>query len=274
MIGYDLFLCDYDGTLARADGTVSEKNRAAVARYRAAGGRFVLCTGRGLSAALPCCKALGISEGPLCILQGAAVVELSTGELWKENFFSRAEADRLLRVMEARDWHIHVYTLDRVLCNRRDQMLEEYERVTGVRAEIVAGERMFEKVARENLRVAKALVMMDPSEHASVRHILEHSLGKGYYLTDSAPWFAEVLPAGQNKGAGLRFLSEKLHIPSERIAAIGDQENDLPMLEAAGGKFTVKNGAQLLKKIAIEVPSNEEDGVAYTIGKYVMGDGL
>lgn len=77
----------------------------------------------------------------------------------------------------------------------------------------------------------------------------------------------EIMPKGQNKGEAIRFLSEYYGIPVDQIAAVGDQLNDLPMLEAAGGKFTVKNGADELKAIAEVIPSNEEDGVAYLLEK-------
>ena len=68
------------------------------------------------------------------------------------------------------------------------------------------------------------------------------------------------------------FLSEHYHIPHERIAAVGDQLNDLPMLDRAGGKFAVGNAEEELRAIATVLPSCEEDGVAYGIEKYALGD--
>lgn len=70
------------------------------------------------------------------------------------------------------------------------------------------------------------------------------------------------MPAGQNKGAAVEFLTAYYRIPREQCAAIGDQLNDLPMLQAAGGAFAVANAQDALKRRARVVASNEEDGVA------------
>ena len=93
---------------------------------------------------------------------------------------------------------------------------------------------------------------------------------KLYYWNGSSGWLVEIMPKGQTKAAAIGFLSEYYHIPREEIAAIGDQENDLPMLAEAGGKFAVANGVDALLRIAQKVPSNEEDGVAYAIEHYVL----
>ena len=58
------------------------------------------------------------------------------------------------------------------------------------------------------------------------------------------------------------FLSQKYSIPAEKIAAIGDQLNDLPMILRAGGRFAVGNAAQPLKDAAHVVADFEQDGVA------------
>ena len=51
-------------------------------------------------------------------------------------------------------------------------------------------------------------------------------------------------------------------IPRERCAAIGDQLNDLPMIARAGGKFSVANAEEILRRQTQVVASVEEDGVA------------
>ena len=67
------------------------------------------------------------------------------------------------------------------------------------------------------------------------------------------------------------YLSEYYRVPRGRIAAIGDNYNDLPMLERAGGKFAVANAESPLKEIATVVPSNEDDGVAAAL-KYALSE--
>ena len=72
----------------------------------------------------------------------------------------------------------------------------------------------------------------------------------------------EILPAGVSKARAVKELAARFGVPVEKTAAIGDQLNDLPMIEAAGGKFAVANAEEQLKAAATVVPSVEEDGVA------------
>ena len=80
----------------------------------------------------------------------------------------------------------------------------------------------------------------------------------------------EIIQPGVNKGTGLARLAAHYGIAREQVMAFGDNTNDLPMLEAAGGKFAVENAQSQLKAIASVVASNEEDGVAEAITRYAM----
>ena len=66
------------------------------------------------------------------------------------------------------------------------------------------------------------------------------------------------------------FLSKYYGIPPCEIAAIGDMNNDIPLVAAAGGKFAVANAEEGLKRIACVVPACEDDGVAYALEHYAM----
>lgn len=264
---YDLFISDFDGTLVREDGTISHRTREGIARFREKGGIFAVCTGRMLPSVLPRLKELGISDGLVVAFQGATVYDIATGKLLKDDAFSDGEALPIIRLLEEGGHHFHVYTQDALYVNQRDDMLKVYERLSGMQATVITDELLSSFTERNDLRVVKLLIMLEPSGRKALMEKLEASLGEKYYVTCSHPWMIEIMPKGQNKGAAIGFLSEYYGIPVDKIAAVGDQLNDLPMLEAAGGKFTVKNGADELKAIAEVVPSNDEDGVAYLLKK-------
>lgn len=262
---YQLFISDFDGTLVRGDGTISTKTKEAIARYRARGGTFAVCTGRMLPSIMPRLAELGLTEGLVVAFQGATICDVKTGALIKDDAFSEEAALPLICVLERLDCHFHVYTVDRLIANMRDEMLDVYEKLSGMTAEVVTEERISEKVKREKLRIVKTLVMLEPEARDELVKRLEEELGAQYYVTSSHPWMVEVMPCGQSKGEAVQFLSRYYGIPRENIAAVGDERNDLPMLQAAGGRYTVENGADVLKEIAQTVPSNEDDGVAYLL---------
>lgn len=268
---YKLFVSDFDGTLVRQDGTVSERNRRAISRYMAAGGIFTICTGRMPASILPRLKDLGITQGLVAAFQGAAVVDIATGKVLQLNALKTADAVRILQFMEGENWHIHAYTAEQLYCNRNDEFLKLYEKVCGVKG-YVPDMPLSELVARQNMRIVKALIAVEPADRDNAEKILKAQFGEEFYVTSSADYLVEVVPKGQNKGEALKKIAEHFHIPIEETAAIGDQRNDLPLVMGAGGKFAVENAVSALKEIATVVPSCEEDGVAYAIEKYAMGD--
>ncbi len=270
---YDLFLSDFDGTLVRADGTVSKENIRAIAKYRRAGGVFAVVTGRMLSSIRARLKELGLEEGLVVAYQGAVIADIATGRLLKNEGFTAEQAQRAIRYLESEDMHIQIYADDVLYCNRDDELLAIYEKICGVKGTVIE-EPLSEFAARKGLCVTKALAMLPPEGREALRLRAEAALGKEYFVTASSEWLVEILPASQNKASAVSFLSEYYRIPREKTAAIGDQLNDLPLIEAAGGRFAVANAVEELKERATVVPSAEEDGVAYAIEKFAMGEAL
>lgn len=94
-------------------------------------------------------------------------------------------------------------------------------------------------------------------------------------LEISSSWYdnVEVLAKGVNKASALRALAEHLGVPMEGTMALGDNENDLSMIEAAGIGVAMGNGADIVKEKADFVTAtNEEDGVARAVAKFVLGE--
>lgn len=267
MLKYSLFLCDFDGTLVKGDGTISEKNVRAIARYREKGGIFTVCTGRVLSAIMPRLAEAGIREGLIAALQGSVIADIATGEVLKYSHFPAADGLEILEELTKRDLHVHVYEKDEFYCNKRDEALALYEKICGVKAQIAPN--LIETVKEKRIKIVKILVMCEPN--SGLYEELEATYGEKYFVTRSAPFLVEFLPKGQNKGTAVEFLAAHYRIPLNKVAAIGDENNDLSMLEKAGGKFTVKSGDPALQKIATVVAPCDEDGVAEALG-YAMGE--
>ncbi len=257
---YQLFCSDFDGTLVRADGTISENTIKEIARYTAAGGIFTVVTGRMTSSILPRVREFA-DEGIVVSYQGAVISDIKTGKLLKNASFTGDDALNAVLLLEEENHHIHVYTNEGLFVNRRDEMLEAYEKVCGVTGTVV-GERLSDWIVQTRSLIVKVLVMIEPEKRLALRDRLQEKLGGAYFVTCSNDWLVELMPTGQDKGSAIRFLSERFCVPKEKIAAIGDQLNDLPMLREAGGKFAVMNAQEELKKMATVVSSCEEDGVA------------
>ncbi|GAB2492862.1 hypothetical protein GCM10008929_16590 [Alkalibacterium psychrotolerans] len=81
----------------------------------------------------------------------------------------------------------------------------------------------------------------------------------------------EILPKSVDKGKGLIQLGELLDIGLDEMMAIGDQENDLAMVQTAGTGVAMANATDTVKEAAqVITKSNDEHGVAYAIEQYVL----
>lgn len=83
--------------------------------------------------------------------------------------------------------------------------------------------------------------------------------------------FADCIPVGCSKAQSMKTILEHIGIPNENSIAIGDSENDLAMLRAAGHSVAVANAAPSVLESVDEITSkNTEDGVAKIIEKYCL----
>lgn len=90
-------------------------------------------------------------------------------------------------------------------------------------------------------------------------------------MTYSAPLCLEITSLEATKGKAIQRLAKHLNIPLERIIAIGDSRNDLSMFEVVGKRVAMGNAAPELLAVAdVIAPSNDEDGVAWTLRTIVL----
>lgn len=77
----------------------------------------------------------------------------------------------------------------------------------------------------------------------------------------------EIYPQNVSKGNAVKLLCDELKISTEEIVAIGNDYNDLDMLEIAGKSYVVENAPDLIKNKFEVVPSNDKDGFSFIIDK-------
>jgi len=125
-----------------------------------------------------------------------------------------------------------------------------------------------ERMARAEARLLQHPVVVvsgDPAESAPHQLTLHRTEYPARNLS-----ILDILPAGCSKGAALLSLAAKRGIDASQILAIGDNWNDVSMLEVAGLAVLMDNAPPDLKHLAVTrnwriAPSNSDDGVADTI---------
>ena len=267
-IKYPLVVSDFDGTLARRDGTIGKKTIEAIERYIQDGGIFAISTGRMPSAILPRARELGL-KGLLCCGQGSVIMDIESGEVLMQGRLSLDLSIRICKKMEEMGLHTHAYDLYDYYSNTDDEALRLYEEAVKEKAKLVLDKPLWKYIEETGFRSFKFLAMVEPQKAPAILAELSAENFENCVVTKSAKFLVEVCNAAYSKGTSIEFLAKEYNIPITGTIAVGDQWNDLPMIEKAGLGLAVANGAEELKASATVLPySNEEDAIAYVIENY------
>ena len=268
-INYPLIVSDFDGTLVNSDGSISEKNKKAIAEYIAAGGHFAISTGRLPAGIIARAQELGLT-GKVCCCQGAIILDIQTKEVILEGRISYESTLAACKKMEALGLHIHVYDLWDFYVNMDDEPLKMYEKLVNTKGVLVLDKPLAQVVEEKGLQAYKLLAMVEPEKNNALLKTLEAENFEGCEVTKSADFLVEVINKKYSKGTAVKFLADYYKVPIEKVIAVGDQLNDIPMIERAGLGVAVQNAEPALKEKAKYVccHTNEEGAIAEIIEKF------
>ena len=267
-INYGLIVSDFDGTLVSDDGNIPQVNKKAVTEYIASGGKFAISTGRLHYGILPRAKELGL-KGALSCCQGAVIMDIETGKPLLNGVLSNEVTVEICRKMEEMHLHIHAYGFTEYYCNMDDAALKAYENLVRTKATLVTDKPLSDFAKETGFCAYKVLAIVPPQESARVMQALKEAAFTGCVVTQSAAFLVEVINANYSKGTAVEFLARYYGVPIEKTIAIGDQQNDIPMIRKAGLGIAVQNADERLKKVATVIDcTNDEGAVAAVIEKY------
>lgn len=268
-INYQLIVSDFDGTLIDDNQQIPQKVVDAINEYVSCGGVFAVCTGRMLRSILPRVRELGL-KGLVIANQGAVIADIESGNVIKSSGMPYERVAEICRNIEELNNPINAYCDDNMYTDipKDNKYLQIYENIVGVQGITVKG-RMSDFVLKNKLVCQKIASLVTESERDALFNELNRRLGDRFDVTCSAKVLVEVSALGETKGEALKFLCDKLGIPLEKSVAVGDNLNDLSMVEVAGVGVAVGNADIKLKERADFVSvSNNEGAIAQIIQKY------
>ncbi|OTN77336.1 hypothetical protein A5886_002436 [Enterococcus sp. 8G7_MSG3316] len=265
-----LIAIDIDGTLLNDDRKITPAVYKALKAAEAQGVRIVLCTGRPLTGVQDLLTELDLfTDNDFVITyNGSLVQKTKNQEIISE--FGLSQEDYLFVEMTARQLgvHLHVETQDTMYTANRD--ISPYTVYEAFLVNMPLKYRTPEEMTAD-LNIIKMMMIDDPALLDSVIPDLPAALTDQYNVVKSAPFFLEVLNKKAHKGAAVKKLAEHLGINQSEVMAIGDNENDLTMVEYAGIGVAMGNATDNVRNMAdVITATNEEDGVAKVINEYVL----
>lgn len=117
----------------------------------------------------------------------------------------------------------------------------------------------------------KFIIDNDPVDSPDVAPVLQAHFGKELSITRTHPRLVEGTAPGVDKGQGVLALCQILNIDPQRVLAIGDSDNDIPMLKVIGFGVAMGNATPGVKAVARWIaPPLDKDGVAVALHKFVL----
>ena len=115
---------------------------------------------------------------------------------------------------------------------------------------------------KEDKTFGRFLIMGWPWHIEKVMDNMPKFVNENYYYAKTAPVLIEVMNKNANKGNAIKLMSEKLGFKIDEIMAIGNEMNDIPMLDMAGFSVAMENANDYLKPHADFITlSNNKAGV-------------
>ncbi len=276
-----LVAMDLDGTLVRRDGSVSRFTRNMVRKASKAGIKMVLATGRTSATAEHLGRWLGI-PGPFICANGAHVLSIDPREDWQFIPMAADVLPGILGIFRELGLSFECAAKGTVIFEKQFYKLHKRPFNLGralrnlVAGRISASVEVVEDGGTEKLagRIAKVFTGATPEIVEKVTAAGEAAFpGRLRYvttITTHGDALLEVMDISVNKGQALGLVAEKLGLSMDETAAIGDGDNDVEMLQAAGLGVAMANASPKLTMAADRFTlSCEEDGVGWFLKELV-----
>lgn len=271
-----LIAIDLDGTLLDSNRVVSEENYQAIQEAKAAGIQVVLCTGRPLRSMNYLLDEVGLKgDKDLAITyNGGLIQKTSTGEVVHEMTLDRVECLEIYELSQLLNLPVNYIDLDYIyepaypegrssIYNKGETNIPADQALQFVDVDIADLPNPF--------TINKVVMSRPAHELDEVISTIPEAYYEKFNIYKSQSTILEVLPKNVDKGHAMRIVGDMLGLDKSQIMGIGDQENDLSLVQQAGFGVAMGNAIAMVKESADYITkSNNKSGVAHAIRKFAL----
>ena len=274
-----LIASDLDGTIVDYNHHISKENLKAIDDLQTSSCDFVICTGKTYALSRDFCKNFHASYG--IFGNGSQIINLQTGEEIAKKILSLEEIKTCLSIAKKYHLHVHAYTENSILTEKLLYMDLRNSILFPNQIKIQLVKNLSTYLTKEKTPILK-LVISSPSslkrgkqELEQTVHLTIVSIQKyGNYkdtVINKEYEYLDISPLAVSKGAALQTLGNYLHLNKEEILSIGDNLNDIDMLQSSGIGVAVQNAYSKLKEVATYTTTRsvEEGGFAEAVYRFI-----
>ncbi len=253
-----LLASDLDGTIFDNEHQIATNNQKAIELIKKSNINFVICTGKTYSICKDVCDTFHANYG--IFGNGMQVMNLQTGEEIYKKTLPISHVLTCIHVAKQKQLHIHFYTNEEIITEKLAYMdLRNYYLFKSHLSFKVV--KNIEEYIKNNQPEIMKLVISDNQDLAEVKGELEklvplhiRQVKKIGEYRDSVIHkeycYLDIIPNHVGKYEALQFLTEKLQVKQEEVMSIGDNLNDLNMIQKSGIGIAVGDAYEEVKKIA------------------------
>lgn len=259
-----LIATDIDGTILNSDMTFTQKLRNCILNLTQSGVKVILATGRMHSAAVPIARALALST-PIISYQGGLIKDCNNRTLYQKDL-APDYAKKIIQWARKNKIHINLYLNDKLYVEEDNDIVKSYTEGRFINYSVCS----FDDLKIENVNKILAIDIHDPDKVTGWTEELRIRYPELYFVK-STPYFCEIANSEAKKSLGVKFLCDMWGIKPEETLTIGDQDNDIDLIQAGGIGVAMGNGTPALIECADFVTDTvDNDGFVKAVEKYVI----
>lgn len=274
---YKMIAMDMDGTLLTTDKEVSNRSKEVLRKAADAGIKLVVCTGRIFTSAWAYADIIG-TKAPIIASNGAYIREKDRDEVVYMKSLPKEEIIKAVNITKDHGFCPFLFSYNTVFAEKVIFTARIYEKQNeslpeDKKVKIVVTDNLERVIEENHEEILKLVVVSEMDEIEKLNKLRSEIADKvDASIVASMPNNFEIMSKGISKGNGVKILGDIYGISAEETICIGDNENDISMIEYAGCGVAMGNGADALKSAADYVTdTNDNDGVAKAIEKLVFG---
>ena len=273
-MAYELIAFDMDGTLLDSAKQVAASSSEAVDRALDAGKKVAICSGRCPKMVTEYRDSLPRIRYAICCA-GAVIYDMADDVILKEIDIDPDFVAKSIAVADAQGPYILEVTSGRGVLMQEDEMDMAEACHVGIYEPLYRATSDFVDDARAlapTVGVSKLNFHFESVEARDRTYELLKDDGRAF-ITFCETSSIEFTAPHVDKGTGLAALCEQLGLTIDQAIAVGDADNDLAMLRAAGLGVAMGNANENAREAAdVQVADNDHGGVAEAVDRFLLAD--
>ena len=290
---YKLIAIDLDGTMLNKYGIITQNTKDVIKKVQEKGIEVIIASGRTINSVKNFSKEIN-SENYFISGNGAITYDIKNDKILYENVLSKNKAQQVIKICEENSIYYSVYTENGIITKNlnyntlyyyKENLKKEEKEKTHIN--IVQDvynyiEEKDEKILKimicdNNQLVFKSILKkikeITDIEILDVSHMSRKLIKQGTEEIALEYFYTEITSKNVDKWNALEMLIEMLNITKDEVITIGDNANDVKMIQNAGLGVAMGESAPYIKEQAnIVTESNDNDGVAKILQQYLLNN--